>query len=124
QQSYPPVSWIPGIGVGTQPIDEAMTETTDDGMTQIRTLPAGRRRGSRTIKATPMDPRRAPENVADPTPGGRETALVSEASTLDGAVSRPAGTGIAAGVAAIRDALRSVPATPGVYRMLDRKGDA
>jgi excinuclease ABC subunit C len=33
-------------------------------------------------------------------------------------------TGIAAGVAAIRDALRSMPANPGVYRMLDRKGDA
>jgi len=32
--------------------------------------------------------------------------------------------GIAAGVAAIREALRSIPATPGVYRMLDRKGDA
>jgi excinuclease ABC subunit C len=33
-------------------------------------------------------------------------------------------SGIAAGVAAIREALRSIPATPGVYRMLDRKGDA
>jgi len=32
--------------------------------------------------------------------------------------------GIAAGVAALRAALRSVPASPGVYRMLDRKGDA
>ncbi|MGH7061586.1 MAG: excinuclease ABC subunit UvrC, partial [Stellaceae bacterium] len=33
-------------------------------------------------------------------------------------------TGIAAGVAAIRAALRTMPSTPGVYRMLDRKGDA
>jgi excinuclease UvrABC nuclease subunit len=32
--------------------------------------------------------------------------------------------GIAAGAAVIRAALRSVPASPGVYRMLDRKGDA
>ncbi|HTV44714.1 MAG TPA: excinuclease ABC subunit UvrC [Stellaceae bacterium] len=32
--------------------------------------------------------------------------------------------GIAAGVAVIRAALRTMPATPGVYRMLDRKGDA
>ena len=29
-----------------------------------------------------------------------------------------------AGVAVIRAALRTMPATPGVYRMLDRKGDA
>src|SRR5579862_786562 len=32
--------------------------------------------------------------------------------------------GVAAGVAVLRAALRSVPASPGVYRMLDRKGDA
>ena len=32
--------------------------------------------------------------------------------------------GIAAGVAVLRAALRNVPASPGVYRMLDRKGDA
>ena len=33
-------------------------------------------------------------------------------------------TGIANGVAVLRAALRNVPASPGVYRMLDRKGDA
>ncbi|HEY8872439.1 MAG TPA: excinuclease ABC subunit UvrC, partial [Stellaceae bacterium] len=32
--------------------------------------------------------------------------------------------GIAGGVAVLRAALRNVPASPGVYRMLDRKGDA
>ena len=31
---------------------------------------------------------------------------------------------MAAGAAVIRAALRTMPATPGVYRMLDRKGDA
>jgi excinuclease ABC subunit C len=31
--------------------------------------------------------------------------------------------GIAAGIAVIREALRTMPAQPGVYRMLDRKGD-
>ena len=31
--------------------------------------------------------------------------------------------GISAGTAAIREALRTMPAQPGVYRMLDRKGD-
>ncbi|HZT87967.1 MAG TPA: excinuclease ABC subunit UvrC [Stellaceae bacterium] len=34
------------------------------------------------------------------------------------------GGGIAAGAEAIRAALRHVPASPGVYRMLDKKGDA
>jgi excinuclease ABC subunit C len=37
---------------------------------------------------------------------------------------RATGGGIAAGVAVLRAALRTVPASPGVYRMLDRKGDA
>ncbi|HEX3864153.1 MAG TPA: excinuclease ABC subunit UvrC [Stellaceae bacterium] len=41
-----------------------------------------------------------------------------------GQEARPAGGNIAAGVAVIRAALRNVPASPGVYRMLDRKGDA
>ena len=82
----------------------------DDGMTQIGTGPANRRRSSRPGKPPPMDPRRAPESVAGPV-------------SADVAESRPA-TGIAAGVTAIRGALRSMPATPGVYRMLDRKGDA
>jgi len=39
-------------------------------------------------------------------------------------VARAPSTGIAAGIAAIRDALKTIPATPGVYRMLNRKGDA
>ena len=35
-----------------------------------------------------------------------------------------AGTALARGIGVIRDALRSLPAKPGVYRMLDRAGDA
>ena len=80
-------------------------------MTQIVTAAVNRRRRpprSRTPAA--MDPRRAPEGVVDPV-------------TADVAKPGPA-SGIAAGVAAIREALRSMAATPGVYRMLDRKGDA
>src|SRR5579885_2418186 len=46
----------------------------------------------------------------------------------DGIADAPApvvfGGGIAAGAEAIRAALRHVPASPGVYRMLDKKGDA
>ena len=76
-----------------------------------------------------MDPRRAPEGVSTdaPTPPRRicrhpmletEPDASSEIGFADGA------SGIARGVAAIRAALRTMPATPGVYRMLDRKGDA
>ncbi|MGD9615774.1 MAG: excinuclease ABC subunit UvrC [Alphaproteobacteria bacterium] len=36
----------------------------------------------------------------------------------------PTQGGLARGVAVLRTALRNVPSTPGVYRMLDRKGDA
>jgi len=63
-----------------------------------------------------MDPRRSPgdlaaERQAEPEPG--------EAPARTGhAVS------IAGGVAVLRAALRNVPGGPGVYRMLDRKGDA
>jgi excinuclease ABC subunit C len=58
-----------------------------------------------------MDPRRAPEGVSAG-PLGEEIPFAAPT------------TGIAAGVAAIRAALKMIPATPGVYRMLDRKGDA
>ncbi|MGH7116389.1 MAG: excinuclease ABC subunit UvrC [Stellaceae bacterium] len=65
-----------------------------------------------------MDPRRAPAGVAagplpDATPDPRQSADPAESAT-----------GIAAGVAVIRAALKTMPATPGVYRMLARNGDA
>jgi len=58
-----------------------------------------------------FDPRRGP--------GGIDVAPTEE----DGLAPAAAG-GIANGAAIIRTALRNVPASPGVYRMLDRKGDA
>ena len=73
-----------------------------------------------------MDPRRAPADVT-PGPLDRPPADARPAD-FDGAAElapeAEAATGIAAGVRVIRAALKSVPATPGVYRMLDRKGDA
>jgi excinuclease ABC subunit C len=70
------------------------------------------------------DLRRAPGGVAERPAATSETILPGEAAPADLAM-RPAGTpGIAGGVAAIREALRSMPASPGVYRMLDRRGDA
>jgi excinuclease ABC subunit C len=71
-----------------------------------------------------MDTRRAPESVTDPAAGSPETPPSPDAPTGDVAPPRAPAIGIAAGVTAIREALRSMPATPGVYRMLDRRGDA
>ena len=70
-------------------------------------------RSARRRKAAPLDPRRSPGDLAE-----------SNAAAFDTASPRPAGGGIAAGVAVLRAALRNVPSSPGVYRMLDRKGDA
>jgi excinuclease ABC subunit C len=67
----------------------------------------------RRSKRAPVDPRRAPLGV----PGVADTDGEAD---IGAAPAR----GIAAGVAAIRSALKAIPATSGVYRMLDRKGDA
>src|SRR5262249_18867576 len=86
-------------------------------MTGIGTLPSERRRSLRRNKLPAMDPRRAPQGV--------DADLPAHCAASDHVViPHGAATGIAAGVSAIREALRSMPATPGVYRMLDRKGDA
>ncbi len=77
-----------------------------------------------------MDPRRAPEGVvADPLAAVRQDGPAPGLGTEPAPATDPgsiaeAATGIARGVAAIRSALRTMPATPGVYRMLDRKDDA
>jgi excinuclease ABC subunit C len=77
-----------------------------------------------------MDPRRAPAGVAagslaDVAPGSHmPDALVDTSPAAEPAPEANAASGIAAGVAVIRAALRTMPATPGVYRMLDRNGDA
>ncbi len=76
-----------------------------------------------------MDPRRAPESVAaGPLADARRDPEAANAAA-DHALASPApepqiSGGIAAGVAVVRAALNTMPATPGVYRMLDRKGDA
>ena len=70
-------------------------------------------------KATPLDPRRSPDAPAAglfPAAGAGEVEAPAAAEA--------SGTPIANGVAVLRAALRNVPASPGVYRMLDRRGDA
>ena len=98
-----------------------VTQITDDKMTEVGAMRAPRRRISRRGAVPPLDPRRAPGAFA----GSSQTLEPTDgARTADLAAPHKAMSGIAAGVAAIREALRSIPATPGVYRMLDRKGDA
>jgi excinuclease ABC subunit C len=76
--------------------------------------PAPRRR-----KAAPLDPRRSPDAPA----AGILPSGAPEEPVVAATAPRPASS-IAGGVAVLRDALRNVPASPGVYRMHDRKGDA
>jgi excinuclease ABC subunit C len=77
-----------------------------------------------------MDPRRAPQGVAAISAAAvqpDDPASVSESETAsepDGGFSAQAPSSVMRGVAVIRATLRTMPATPGVYRMLDRKGDA
>ncbi|MBV8090505.1 MAG: excinuclease ABC subunit UvrC [Alphaproteobacteria bacterium] len=79
----------------------------------------GRSRLRRSKRAV-SDPRRAPGAFA----GSPQTAEAIEAPRVDdvGSAQSPA-RGIAAGTAVIREALRTMPTQPGVYRMLDRRGD-
>ena len=67
-----------------------------------------------------MDPRRAPGAFA----GSPQTAEGGDVTRVDElAPAQAPSKGIAAGIAVIREALKTMPARPGVYRMLDRKGD-
>lgn len=50
--------------------------------------------------------------------------IEESAPEQDGAPGVPAGGGLAHGLAVIRDVVRTLPQSPGVYRMLDGKGDA
>ncbi|HEX3520863.1 MAG TPA: excinuclease ABC subunit UvrC [Stellaceae bacterium] len=100
-----------------------MTGTVDGKVTEFGTPVGTRRRNARRSAPSPIDPRRAPGSVAEPPSRAPESVPPVEAAPPDPSA-RPAAAGIAGGVATIREALRSMPASPGVYRMLDRRGDA
>ncbi len=96
-------------------------------MTTQLIAPTSASRRERRRSATPPDPRRSPDApasgvlpAADP---GTPAPLQPEAAEAASEAGQEQG-GIAHGVAVLRAALRNVPSTPGVYRMLDRKGDA
>jgi excinuclease ABC subunit C len=67
-------------------------------------------------KAAPLDPRRSPDAPA--------AGILPTGAPQDGLIEARPASSIAGGAAVLREALRTVPASPGVYRMLDRKGDA
>src|SRR5579863_753518 len=101
-----------------QTAEEAMTIQPVDAEAPAPSPAAARL--PRRRKAAPLDPRRSPESAAA---GLLPTAAPDATAARPGATGGPAAP-IAAGVAVLRAALRNVPASPGVYRMLDRKGDA
>jgi len=103
-----------------QPVDDPMTGLIDEIMTETRVDAPSTRRPARRSKAPPMDPRRAPGAFA----GSPQTVEGMDVLRVDDPVLvRAPPRGIAAGAAVIREALKTMPAQPGVYRILDRKGD-
>jgi excinuclease ABC subunit C len=105
--------------MAAQSVDEALTE-------QSQATGSRQRRSGRAQPSPPMDPRRAPAGVgslADPAQTGRGEEQAGT-DPPPAAETETVSTGITAGVAVIRAALRTMPTTPGVYRMLNRKGDA
>ena len=91
-----------------------MTDGPENLMTTEPVAPT-ETRPRRRRPAALADPRRSPGDISDPLPD----IPPGDAPPRTGhAVS------IAGGVAVLRAALRNVPGSPGVYRMLDRKGDA
>jgi excinuclease ABC subunit C len=84
------------------------------------------RRPRRRKPAVPLDPRRSPDAPASGmhAPAPEPPPVEAEAPDAVRETGAESQGGIARGVAVLRAALRTVPSTPGVYRMLDRKGDA
>jgi excinuclease ABC subunit C len=105
----------PSFSTELSTISVDMPEAAENPLSIQRTEPSTPTpRSPRRRKLAPLDPRRSPGDLATESDAAPDTAPAA----------RPAGGGIAAGVAALRAALRNVPGSPGVYRMLDRKGDA
>ena len=94
-----------------------MNDAPENSLTAEPLAPAAPpQRPRRRRSAVPFDPRRSPGDL----PAEKEAE--PEAPEVP---ARPGhAVSIAGGVAVLRAALRNVPGGPGVYRMLDRKGDA
>src|SRR5499427_1356592 len=106
--------------MAAQPVDDSMTEPIDEIMTEAHAHRSTRRRLGRRSKLSLPDPRRAPGAFA----GSPQTAEEMDRLRVDSpALAHAAPRGIAAGAAVIREALRTMPTQPGVYRMLDRRAE-
>jgi excinuclease ABC subunit C len=111
----------PSFSTELSPHSVDMAEAAENPMTIQPIDPAAApQRPRRRRQPAPTDPRRSPDGLAaDAAPGTvPDTAAGEPTPRVGNAVS------IAGGVAVLRAALRNVPGSPGVYRMLDRKGDA
>jgi excinuclease ABC subunit C len=106
--------------MASQLVDDPMAVPVSEIMTEDRVEAGSARRPARRSKPPPLDPRRAPGAIAG-SPQAAEGTDVLRAD--DAAPVQAPPRGIAAGTAVIREALRTMPSQPGVYRMLDRKGD-
>src|SRR5882672_8835289 len=95
-----------------QPMSGSSAIALDDLSGEAPNPPA---RSARRRRASAFDPRRGPAELA---------SVLPEVASAEPAPARAVGGSIAAGVAVLRAALRNVPGNAGVYRMLDRKGDA
>jgi len=91
----------------TDAIASSLDEASGGLTSRPKRVPRARQPGPESF-----DPRRGPEGID-----------VGSTEQAPGPETNPKG-GIANGVAVLRRALRNVPAGAGVYRMLDRKGDA
>jgi excinuclease ABC subunit C len=89
-------------------VQEPDTAASPDPAEPVKRMPRRRRQ----LAPESFDPRRGPD--------GLDVAMAEAGNAAEPA----AKGGIANGVAVLRAALRNIPAGPGVYRMLDRKGDA
>ena len=79
------------------------------------------RKGQRREKDPTSGGKRAPRHLQEERPG-YESAPAAAAPS--GTASTGAATGIASGVETIRTTWKTLPNQPGVYRMLDKRGDA
>src|SRR5438132_377424 len=102
-----------------------MTQAGENPMTIQPTDPAtAPQRSRRRRQPAPSDPRRSPDGLAADAPPGAAPGTAQGTVTGEPAPRVGHAVSIAGGVAVLRAALRNVPGSPGVYRMLDRKGDA
>src|SRR3984893_10464736 len=111
----------PSFSTELSPHSVDMTEAAENPMTIQPVDPAAPpQRPRRRRQPAPTDPRRSPDGLA----GGAARPPVPGRAAGEPAPRTGNAVSIAGGVAVLRAALRNVPGSPGVYRMLDRKGDA